>query len=146
MLSGFAARFVLSIVATAGLMFASAAAQDAASPVLQEAVPRAGEDWAEQMFSERSHDFGSVARGADVRHNIQVKNLYEETIRISNVGTTCGCTAAKPDREELKTGEIANIEVVMNTVKFLRDKNSNVDVTVTFDGRTFKTVRIPIHA
>src|SRR5262245_22868729 len=131
MLSGFAARFVFSSVIAAGLFAASAVAQEATSPPVQEAVPRAGEDWAEQMFSERSHDFGSVARGADVRHKIQVKNLYEETIRISNVSTTCGCTAAKPDREELKTGEVANIEVVMNTVKFLRDKNSNVDVTIT---------------
>jgi hypothetical protein len=149
MLSGFAARFVFPSVTVAGLFVGVAAGQEATegtSPPVQEAVPRAGADWAEQMFSERSHDFGSVARGADVRHKIQVKNLYEETIRISNVGTTCGCTAAKPDREELKTGEVANIEVVMNTVKFLRDKNSNVDVTLTFDGRTFKTVRIPIHA
>jgi len=138
MFSGFAVRSLLAGAVAAGLLVGSAAAQ--------EAIPKAGDDWAEQMFSERSHDFGSVARGADVRHKIQVKNLYEETIHISNVGTTCGCTAAKPDREELKTGEVANIEVVMNTVKFLREKSSNVDVTVTFDNRTFKTVRIPIKA
>lgn len=143
MFSGFAARCFCSGLVAAVLAFGTAAAQETAS---QEPVPRAGEDWAEQMFSELSHDFGSVARGADVRHKIQVKNLYEETIRIVNVGTTCGCTAAKPDRDVLKTGEIAEIEVVMNTVKFLRDKHSNVDVTVTFDGRTHKTVRIPIKA
>lgn len=112
----------------------------------QEGAARSGDDWAEQMFSELSHDFGSVARGADVRHKIAVKNLYEETIRITNVSTTCGCTAAEPSQRELKTGEVAHIEVVMNTVKFLREKNSNVDVTLTFDGRTFKTVRIPIKA
>lgn len=136
--SGFAIRVVLSGLCAIGLMSGIAAAQDA--------VPRAGDDWAEKMFSQLNHDFGSVARGADVRHKIQVKNLYEETIRISNVGTTCGCTAAKPSQETLKTGEVADIEVVMNTVKFLRAKNSNVDVTLTFDGRTFKTVRIPIKA
>lgn len=109
-------------------------------------VATVGDNWAEKMFSELSYDFGSVARGADARHKIEVTNLYEETIRISNVGTTCGCTAAEPDRKELKTGETAHIEVVMNTVKFQKEKNSNVDVTLTFDGRTFKTVRIPIRA
>jgi len=138
MLSGFAIRSLWTQVLAAVLLVSAAYAQGA--------VPKAGDDWAEQMFSERSHDFGSVARGADVRHKIQVKNLYEETIKISNVSTTCGCTAAKPNKEELKTGEIADIEVTMNTVKFLREKSSNVDVTITFDGRTFKTVRIPIKA
>lgn len=123
------------------------AAALAASPLrAEEQVATVGDDWAEKMFSELSHDFGSVARGADVRHKIEVTNLYEETITISNVGTTCGCTAAEPSQKTLKTGETAYIEIVMNTVKFMRDKNSNVDVTLTFDNRTFKTVRIPIHA
>lgn len=136
--SGFAIRVLFSGLIALGLMSGVGVAQNA--------VPSAGDDWAEKMFSELNHDFGSVARGADVRHKIQVKNLYEETIRISNVSTTCGCTAANPSQETLKTGEVAEIEVVMNTVKFLRAKNSNVDVTITFDGRTFKTVRIPIKA
>ena len=136
--SGSAVRVLVCGLVAIGLMAGPGAAQDA--------VPRAGDDWAEKMFSELKHDFGSVARGADVRHKIQVKNLYEETIRISNVSTTCGCTAANPSQETLKTGEVADIEVVMNTVKFLREKNSNVDVQLTFDGRTYKSVRIPIHA
>ena len=133
-----AARWVFSCIIAAGLAVSPASADDRVATV--------GDNWAEKMFSELSHDFGSVARGADVRHRIQVTNLYEETIRISNVGTTCGCTAAEPSAKELKTGETAYIEVVMNTVKFLREKNSNVDVTLTFDGRSFKTVRIPIRA
>ncbi|MFO1092384.1 MAG: DUF1573 domain-containing protein [Planctomycetaceae bacterium] len=146
MVNGVAARCLCSAILAAGALLGSAAGQDATLNTAPPGVPRAGDDWAEQMFSERSHDFGSVARGADVRHKIQVKNLYEETIKISNVSTTCGCTAAKPDRDTLKTGEIAEIEVTMNTVKFMRDKHSNVDVTVTFDGQTFKMVRIPIKA
>lgn len=103
-------------------------------------------NWAEKMFSELKHDFGVVARGADVRHQIVITNLYEEDIEITNVGTTCGCTAARPDRNRLKTHEKAYIEVKMNTEKFMRRKDSNVDVTVTFDGGSSKTVRIPITA
>jgi hypothetical protein len=118
----------------------------AGSTQADDQVATVGDDWAEKMFSERSHDFGSVARGADVRHKIEVTNLYEETITIHNVSTTCGCTAAEPSQKTLKTGETAYVEVVMNTVKFMRDKNSNVDVTLTFDNRSYKTVRIPIHA
>jgi hypothetical protein len=106
--------------------------------------------WAHKMFSELRHDFGTVPRGADVRHSIAVKNVYQETVRIVNVGTTCGCTAAKPSQEVLKTGETAYVEVVMNTVKFSRQKDSNVDVTLSFtDARglsSTKAVRIPISA
>ncbi|MEZ6055584.1 MAG: DUF1573 domain-containing protein [Planctomycetaceae bacterium] len=103
-------------------------------------------NWAQKLFSQQEHDFGVVARGADVRHRILVKNIYKEPITISEVKTTCGCTAASPSAKFLKTNEEAYIEVQMNTVKFMRQKDSNVDVTVTFDNLNYKTVRIPIHA
>ena len=47
-------------------------------------------DWAQRMFSELEHDFGNVASGADTRHHIQVKNIYQEQVRILNVGTKIG--------------------------------------------------------
>lgn len=103
-------------------------------------------DWAEKMFSELSYDFGNIARGSDARHVIEIKNLYEETVRITNVGTTCGCIAAEPDVRELATHEVARIEVQMNTVKFMRRKDSNVDVTLTYAGGSARTVRVPITA
>lgn len=116
---------------------------------MQATAQSAGDDelnWAEKMFSELSYDFGNIARGADARHIIEVKNLYQETVRITNVGTTCGCTAAEPDVRELATHEVARIEVQMNTVKFMRRKDSNVDVTLTYAGGSARTVRIPITA
>lgn len=102
--------------------------------------------WAERMFSELSYDFGNIARGSDARHIIEVENPYQETVRITNVGTTCGCTAAEPDVRELATHEVARIEVKMNTIKFMRRKDSNVDVTLTYAGGSPRTVRIPITA
>jgi hypothetical protein len=135
-------RLIPALLCTATLVcvFASAA----------HAQNRTNLNWAERMFSELRYDFGNVAKGADARHTITVKNLYEEDVRLLNVGTTCGCTAAKPDVDLLKTGEVANIEVKMNTVKFSRQKNSNVDVTLSFTDKqgitSSKTVRVPISA
>jgi hypothetical protein len=106
-------------------------------------------NWAEKMFSELKHDFGVVARGSDTRATIIVTNIYEEPVTIANVDTTCGCTAAKPDKTQLNTREQARIEVQMNTTKFMRRKDSNVDVTLTFhgpQGSATKTVRVPITA
>lgn len=106
-------------------------------------------DWAERMFSDLNVDFGTVARGADTRVEIIVENLYEEDVTLVKVGTTCGCTAAKPDKTLLKTHDKARIEVVMDTVKFMHRKDSNVDVTLRFHGAkgaATKTVRVPITA
>lgn len=107
-------------------------------------------DWAEKMFSDLKVEFGNVASGSDTRTQIAVKNIYKEQVRILNVGTTCGCTAANPSQKVLETGETAYIEVVMNTVKFKQQKNSNVDVTLAFTdangSTTSKTVRVPISA
>ncbi len=106
-------------------------------------------DWAEKMFSDLKVDFGTVARGADTRTEIIVENLYEEDVTVVKVGTTCGCTAAKPDKTLLKTHDKARIAVVMNTVKFMHRKDSNVDVTLRFHGAkgaATKTVRVPITA
>jgi len=99
-------------------------------------------NWAEKMFSERTHDFGVVAVGADTRYRLAIKNIYKETVHISNVRTTCGCTAAKPSRETLGSLETAYVEVKMNTLRFKHRKNSNV--IVTFDAPLSAEVRIPI--
>lgn len=139
MRSSLLSRPSLQLMCAAVLVCGSAQLAQAQSP-----------NWAERMFSELKHDFGNVAKGADARHTITVKNIYEENIRLLNVGTTCGCTAARPDKDLLKTGEVANIEVKMNTVKFSRQKNSNVDVTVSFTDKrgitSSKKVRVPISA
>lgn len=101
-------------------------------------------NWAQKMFKELEHDFGVVARGADVRHRIKVKNLYKETVHISNVRTTCGCAAASPEKTTLESLEETYVEVTMNTTRFQRQKDSNV--IVTFDSPLYAEVRIPIHA
>ena len=107
-------------------------------------------NWAEKTLSDLNVDFGTVARGADTRHTLKVSNLYEEDIYIVDVGTTCGCTAATPNKKLLKTGDVAEIEIVMNTVKFTHKKDSNVDVTLQFRGKQGRTdtqkIRVPIHA
>lgn len=106
-------------------------------------------NWAERMFSDLNIDFGSVARGADTRYQLILTNIYEEDVSIVDVSTTCGCSAARPDKTLLKTYEKAIVEVQMDTRKFTHRKYSNVDVTLRFEGRqgaATKRVRVPITA
>lgn len=109
---------------------AGASAQDAA--------------WATKMFDTLSHDFGVVARGADVRHRFKVTNLYKQDVHISSVRTTCGCASAKAGKHTLKSREVGFVEVTLDTRRHMRDKESNV--VVTFDAPLFAEVRIPIKA
>ncbi len=100
--------------------------------------------WAQKMFEKQKHDFGVVARGADARYRLKVTNLYKKTVHISNVRTTCGCSAAVPSKTTLASLDSAYIEISMNTVRFTRRKDSNV--IVTFDQPQYREVRIPVTA
>ena len=99
-------------------------------------------NWATRMFEKTSHNFGVVARGADTRYRIAVKNVYVETVHIATVQTSCGCTAAKPSQDTLVSGETAYIEIVMDTRKFEHLKQSRV--TVVFDAPQPASVVIPV--
>src|SRR5579872_3590488 len=100
--------------------------------------------WAERMFSELNHDFGVVARGADVKHRLKITNNVGRPVHIATVTTTCGCTAAKPEKETLASGESTHVEITMNTVKFEGHKPSSV--TVVFDRPSHAEVRIPVES
>jgi len=104
--------------------------------------------WADQMFEKHEHDFGVVARGADAKYRLVITNKFAPDVRISSVTTSCGCTAAKPSKETLKSRESAYIEIVMDTKKFTLQKDSSV--TVVFDTISDRPqhaeVRIPVKA
>ncbi|MCA8993787.1 MAG: DUF1573 domain-containing protein [Planctomycetaceae bacterium] len=102
--------------------------------------------WAEKMFSHQEIEFGTIARGAEVYQYVTVENLYKEDVTLSSVGTSCSCANAQSDKRVLKTHEKATIAVKMDTKNHVGKKNSNLDVSVTFDGVHFKSVRVPIHA
>ncbi len=103
------------------------------------------QDWAKKMFEETSYDFGKVARGADVSHRFKITNKYKETVHISNVRTTCGCSIAeKPEVTTLGSLESTYVEVSLNTRKFTHQKESNL--VVTFDKPFFAEVTIPLKA
>jgi len=100
--------------------------------------------WAEGLFSELSHDFGVVARGANVNYRFKVTNNLRQPVHITDVTTSCGCTSAKAEKSSLAVGESTYIEIVMNTVKFEGHKPSSF--TVIFDQPSHAEVRIPVES
>ncbi|OAI56231.1 hypothetical protein AYO47_09205 [Planctomyces sp. SCGC AG-212-M04] len=101
-------------------------------------------NWAESTFSDLNMQFGTVPKGANVVKTVTVTNPFKEDLQITSTTTTCGCFQAQAQQKVLKTHESTLISVSMNTVKFEGDRNANLDVTMTFNGRDYKTVRIPL--
>jgi len=100
--------------------------------------------WAEQMFEKLEHDFGVVASGAEMKHRLRITNKYQQKVHIVGIATSCGCTAAKPAKDTLASGESAYIDITMNTRKVINHKE--IKLTVTFDQPKFAQAVVRVKA
>ncbi|GAA4420005.1 MULTISPECIES: DUF1573 domain-containing protein [Bremerella] len=89
-----------------------------------------GQDWANKMFKVRTHDFGTVAKGAKVFYEFELQNIYEETVHIASVRSSCGCTSPSIKTDTLNTWEKGAIVAKLNTDSFLGHKSATVTVTI----------------
>jgi hypothetical protein len=87
--------------------------------------------WASRMFEETSHDFGVVAKGAEVEFAFVLENIYTEDIHIRRVSSSCGCTNPRITKSTLRTGEKGEILAVIDTRHFSKRKGATL--TVEFD-------------
>lgn len=125
--------FLLALIVGSWVSIASA---QAAGPDL---------NWAEKMFEKLNLDFGVVARGAECKTQLKVRNIYQETIHITNVSTSCGCSAAKPSANQILSGQEAYIEISMDTARFMREKTSSALVTLSEPTKGLRVeVKIPL--
>jgi hypothetical protein len=63
----------------------------------------------------KEYNFGSVLNGVPVSHVFKIHNAGTGTLIIGAVQTSCGCTAAKPTRNDLAPGEDSDIAVSFDT-------------------------------
>jgi len=66
-------------------------------------------------FSEEIWDFGTINQGDVVTHIFKIKNTGETKLVISNVRTSCGCTAALISSREIAPGKSSQIKVHFNS-------------------------------
>ena len=102
-----------------------------ASIMFLSANPASAQDWARKMFTKYVHDFGTVTKEERPVYKFEVKNIYNETINIKNVFSSCGCTSVSVSKNSLKTWETAEIICRYNTHLF--DGFKQATVTVRFD-------------
>lgn len=86
------------------------------------------------VFEEKEHNFGDINQGDVVTHTFTFVNEGNEPLVLSNVLTSCGCTAPKWPREAIKPGEENQIVVRFNS----RGKMGRQNKTITIVSNAVK--------
>jgi hypothetical protein len=75
------------------------------------------------------YDFGDISQNEPVTHAYVITNNGGDLLVIKDVKAACGCTAAKPEKSELKPGESTSISVTFNPKGRKGPQNKTVTVT-----------------
>jgi hypothetical protein len=86
--------------------------------------------WAEKMFKELSHEFGTQPRGKQMMHKFTLTNIYAVRMEITDIKSGCGCVTASAEKRVLEPRESTTIEVRMDGRRFAGPKTVGVRVTV----------------
>lgn len=79
-------------------------------------------------FSEASFDFGEITQGEKVEHVFEFENVGNEPLILSDVRTTCGCTAPEWPREPIAPGKTGRLKVVFNSTGKMGMQNKVITV------------------
>ncbi|KXX68053.1 hypothetical protein AVL50_23845 [Flammeovirga sp. SJP92] len=123
----------------------SATAESTKVEVVQGTVAPTG-PVAKFQFEEKEFDFGEITEGDKVTHVFNYKNTGEVPLLITNVRTTCGCTAPNWSKEPLAPGETAELTVSFNSAhkKGTQVKRVTISANVE-DGMDVVTIRAKVN-
>ena len=79
-------------------------------------------------FAEKSKDFGDIHQGDKVTHVFKFKNTGTEPLTLSNVITSCGCTATEWPREPIAPGATGEINATFNSAGKMGRQNKVITV------------------
>lgn len=117
----------------------------------------AQEPWAAKFFlvagdKTTSHDFGVVAKGAQLKYTFKLKNIYKVPMDITSIRVSCGCVTTVPsgapsDNQlpfRLGPNEEGEFEVRMDARRFTGPKL--VSIFVTFGPEYISTATLRVSA
>ena len=82
----------------------------------------------EITFQEDRFAFGDIHQGDIVEHVFTFENTGNEVLIITNVQTTCGCTAPEWPRDPVAPGQTGDIRVVFNSTGKMGRQNKVITV------------------
>jgi hypothetical protein len=85
-------------------------------------------------FKNDNYDFGKIPQGKPVEFDLEIKNISKDSVRITNVQVSCGCTTPKWQAGPYAPGEAFKVTLGFNAAAMGPFAKT---VTVTFsDGMT----------
>ncbi|MDH5474723.1 MAG: DUF1573 domain-containing protein [Cyclobacteriaceae bacterium] len=79
-------------------------------------------------FEEETFDFGDISQGDKVEHVFNFENTGVEPLIITNVQTTCGCTAPEWSRDPIIPGQKSSIKVAFNSAGKMGRQNKVITI------------------
>ncbi|MBO7134165.1 MAG: DUF1573 domain-containing protein [Bacteroidales bacterium] len=101
--------FVLAIMLIAGIAFSQ---ENAPKKEKKEKAPVENvEKRSSILFDKLVHDFGTMEKGSDASCVFTFKNVTKKPVTLTNVKTSCGCTAADWPKEPIAKKKKGSIKV-----------------------------------
>ncbi len=89
---------------------------------------------------ETSFDFGKIPQGKPVTHIFAVENLGSDSLRITNVQASCGCTTPQWEHDQVQApGEKTKITVGYNAAA---EGPFTKSITITYNGNQSRQITI----
>ena len=79
-------------------------------------------------FDETSYDFGDIIQGDKISHTFDFTNTGKQPLIISNVLTTCGCTATKWPKKPIQPGKTGQIKITFDSTGKMGKQNKIITV------------------
>lgn len=67
------------------------------------------------LLGKSQYDFGTVKTGKVLDLTVKVKNIGKAVLKIKDIQTSCGCTAALLTKKTLKPGEVGKLKIEFDT-------------------------------
>ena len=94
--------------------------------------PKENDETPKIKFDKNQYNFGSIEEGKLYPYTFTFQNIGKGVLKINDVRTSCGCTAALVEGHELKSGESGKIKIEFDT-KGRSGRQSKTIVVLTND-------------
>ena len=78
--------------------------------------------------SENKHNFGKVKEGTVLTWDLGIKSTGDAELIITDVHTSCGCTAALLSNDRLKPGESGSVKIELDTSRMKGKKTRTIAI------------------
>lgn len=79
-------------------------------------------------FEKINHDFGTVKEGEKVTYAFRFTNNGNADLKLTSVGTSCGCTASEYSTEPIKPGETGKIQISFDSAHRLGMQHKKITI------------------